>query len=396
MCMLGPIYRLNILQFCATINENYYKMLVAFFLILLHPNEPISEVMSHTGFLFLLPFILFSIPGGILADAFSKRSIIILSRFIECLLILLAALFFFLSSSIGCQILLFLLATTSALFGPSKYGIIPEIHPKNKILAANSLIASFTFFGIILGSTAASFFIDHRNNFVIPLLFSLFLTSVGLLFSFLLPKTPKPKKAFTLPPFIYGEVWIAMREMSKIPHLLPVAFSSAYFLFIGAFIQLNVVDYANAFLSLSPSWGGYLFLLAAIGMSLGAYTSAKWTKGEIHLKMIPLSGFLISISLFLLGILPPHLLSTFLLLLMTGFFGGMFLVPAQAFLLKASPEESRGRNFSTASTLSFSLALLAPLILSLFILHLGWTSKEAFIATSILNALVMVLFSRFL
>lgn len=46
--------------------------------------------------------------------------------------------------------------THSAIVGPSKYGILPEILPLDRLSWGNGLIELFTFLGIILGTTAAT------------------------------------------------------------------------------------------------------------------------------------------------------------------------------------------------------------------------------------------------
>ena len=60
----------------------------------------------------------------------------------------------------GSYAILFLLATQSAIFGPSKYGIVPELVSSEKISKANGLMTSFTFLAIILGTFLASFLIQ--------------------------------------------------------------------------------------------------------------------------------------------------------------------------------------------------------------------------------------------
>ena len=58
---------------------------------------------------------------------------------------------------------LFLMSTQSAFFGPSKYGIIPELVDKISIVHANSIITMFTYIAVIIG-TFSSFFHCRYNK----------------------------------------------------------------------------------------------------------------------------------------------------------------------------------------------------------------------------------------
>ena len=88
------------------------------------------------GALFALPFILFSMSGGFLADRYSKRSVTIGVKVFEIFVMLLALAGLAATQpylTIGC---VFLMAVHSAIFGPSKYGSLPELLPEKSCLGA--------------------------------------------------------------------------------------------------------------------------------------------------------------------------------------------------------------------------------------------------------------------
>lgn len=383
--MISSFQKLNLIQFLAALNENLFKMLVAFFAIFLMGAENASEVMAKTSFLFLIPFLLFSIVGGLFADKYSKKWIVVTTRIMEFCLFLFALLAFTLNSIFGAYILLFLLATVSAIFGPTKYSLIPEFYPKERLLVANSIIAGFTFTAIILGTGAASLLVEVSHyHFYYAILAALIIAALGFAFSLTLPSIKAADPAKKLPVFIYKELFISLHEMSHLPQLLPAAIAFAYFLFIGAFVQLNIVPFSIQILGLSIISGGYLFLLAAIGIAIGALVTSKITS---DLRLIPYSGFAISLCMLLLAIFP-----SMLWLLILGFFGGTFLVPAQNHILEVSPVETRGRNFGTANFMSYCFAILASLALYLLNTVLGLLPETSFIIIALLNAVVMIFF----
>jgi acyl-[acyl-carrier-protein]-phospholipid O-acyltransferase/long-chain-fatty-acid--[acyl-carrier-protein] ligase len=86
-----------------------------------------DRLVLVVGALFSAPFILFSMTGGYLADRFSKRSVTIWTKFFE-MAVMALAIFGLARQSLGLEMAaVFLASTQAALFGPSKYGLLPEL-----------------------------------------------------------------------------------------------------------------------------------------------------------------------------------------------------------------------------------------------------------------------------
>jgi acyl-[acyl-carrier-protein]-phospholipid O-acyltransferase/long-chain-fatty-acid--[acyl-carrier-protein] ligase len=99
-----------------------------------------QRLVLVVGALFSLPFILFSMAGGFLADRYSKRTITIATKLIEIVVIILAT-----AGSARHNLELqmaavFLASTQAALFGPTKYGLLPELLPQEKLSWGNGII----------------------------------------------------------------------------------------------------------------------------------------------------------------------------------------------------------------------------------------------------------------
>src|SRR5262249_24826226 len=115
----------------------------------------IGELVSA---LFSIPFILFSMTGGFLADRYSKRTITIGVKIFEIFVMLFAlGGFIWVQKQFNltttpswktCWPLLtcvFLMGTHSAFFGPSKYGSLPELLPERKLSWGNGVLELGTF-----------------------------------------------------------------------------------------------------------------------------------------------------------------------------------------------------------------------------------------------------------
>ena len=150
------LFFLNLTQFLGVINDNLFKFLVVFLFIDLRGVSQSSEILFWTGSLYVLPFLICSSGAGIIADRYSKQKIIVILKLAEILIALFGVLAIFFQNEFFCYFLLFLLAAQSALFGPPKYSIIPEIVERKKITKANSIISAFTYLGVIVGTFLAS------------------------------------------------------------------------------------------------------------------------------------------------------------------------------------------------------------------------------------------------
>src|SRR3990167_90316 len=210
---MKPLFKLNLIQFFDAINENYTKTLIAFFLITLHANQNPGAILTKTSGLFLVPFLLFSNVGGILADKFSKSRVILFTRYAELFLLLAVSFSLFYDRTSILLTLIFLVATVSALFGPTKYSIIAEIHPISQILTANSLIAAYTFFGIILGTGLVSLSLEFlKNHFFLASFVPVFLVCFQIAFSHALPKTAPRSPERSLSVFVFREIGTSLAD----------------------------------------------------------------------------------------------------------------------------------------------------------------------------------------
>ena len=123
-------------------------------------NRLVSVVMV----LFSLPFILFSMSGGYLADRYSKRSVTIGTKVMEIGSMLIVTIGLALHSLPIELTGLALVATQAALFGPSKYGLLPELLPEKRLSWGNGVIELGTFLAIITGTVIGGVLADRFHG----------------------------------------------------------------------------------------------------------------------------------------------------------------------------------------------------------------------------------------
>jgi len=342
-------------QFQGAFNENGLKNLVVFIILATIAHQGSRDrLVLIVGTLFSLPFILFSMTGGFLADRYSKRTVTIWTKFIEIAVMLLAIV------GLGRQDLhlemaaVFLASTQAALFGPSKYGLLPELLPESKLSWGNGVIELGTFLAVIAGGVSGAFLAEtfHGRQIWSGLIF-LTLSLFGLAFSLGISQVPAadPTKTFRANPL--GDLWQQLKLVRKDRVLWLAVLGSTYFWFLGALLTANIVFYGSDVLHTTSTRTGILQAAVAIGIGLGSLAAGYLSSGKVEYGLIPLG----SVGMTVFGILlSAHNLSfnhVLVLLSGLGFAAGFFAVPVNALIQHRPAEKDKGGVIAAANLLSF-------------------------------------------
>ncbi|PWU15273.1 MAG: hypothetical protein C5B45_02955 [Chlamydiae bacterium] len=386
---------LNVAQALGVVNDNIFKFTMVFLLIEVLGAAEASSILSATGAIYVIPFLLFSSYAGILADRLSKQKLLVFMKGVEVLVMGIAILAFATRVPWLCYGLLFILAIHSAVMSPSKYGMIPELVSQHVVPRANGLITSTSYLAIIFGTFLASFLTETTHSQFTWVACICFMIAIGGFLAALgIKKTPEQAKKIKAHPFFLKEIYYTLRIASLTPHLVTAIFSSAFFLFVGAFTQLNVIPFAIQTLHLSEIAGGYLFLVSALGIALGAFLAGKLARYKTALGLSCVACLGIAINFLFLSIttsLPLVIIS----LVLIGAFGGLFAVPFDTFIQLNSKDERRGQMIAAANFFSFTGVFIASLLLYVFSQFLELSSANGFAAVAALTLLVfLILISR--
>lgn len=385
------IYFLNLTQFLGALNDNIVKYLIVFFLIQVQGISNTNTILLWVGVIYVTPFLIFSPLAGRLADLFSKQRLIVLLKVSEVFITFFGFFTFFWSNTIACYIFLFLLSIHSSIFSPAKYSIIPELVPTSSIPKANGIISAFTYLAIILGTFLASFITQITEyNFILCALIPLIIAVLGLIASVKISLTHSCKQCDkkTFRSLFFSEIYKTLQMCRKKEQLISVMLSNAFFLFIGAFFQLNIIPFSIQSLRLSSVGGGYLFLVTALGIALGAFIAGKFLQNQIEIGLSYLALFALSIFCIILPFAIFSYVFIVILLFLIGFSGGLFIVPLDSFIQTHSPEEHLGKVAASLNFLSFFGVFIAPILLYFFNNSLGFTAANSFLIIGVIIAVI--------
>ncbi|MGH2613494.1 MAG: MFS transporter, partial [Rhabdochlamydiaceae bacterium] len=216
------------------------------------------------------------------------------------------------------------------------------------------------------------------RNFVLVAAFGFLIAFIGFISTFGIRRTPA-QQSNKKPNWLFiTEIMETLKFCRTRKHLLVAMCGSAYFLFIGAFAQLNIIPFAIYSLNLTDIAGGYLFLCTAIGIAIGAFIGGRVSKQRVELGLSCFAGLFIAAFLFLLACFSSDLFTVISLLIFLGVCGGLFIVPFDSFVQLYSPNEKRGQIIGANNFLSFCGVLVASLALFLFSDVLGLSPAAGF------------------
>jgi acyl-[acyl-carrier-protein]-phospholipid O-acyltransferase/long-chain-fatty-acid--[acyl-carrier-protein] ligase len=139
-------------QFFAAFSDNVLKNALVFLILFKLGGTHAAVLITLAGAIFILPFFFMSGLGGELADRFDKAKVAQRLKLTELAVSCLAVAGFGLHSLPILFVALFLFGVISALFGPIKYGILPDHLARSELPAGNALIEGATFMAILLGT----------------------------------------------------------------------------------------------------------------------------------------------------------------------------------------------------------------------------------------------------
>ncbi len=379
---------LNATQFFGALNDNVFKLLVIFFLVD-HLGFDRSSTIGLAAIVFVVPFLLFSHAAGVLADRYSKQQIIFYAKVSETVLMVIGLVAILLASPSMLYALLFLMCTQSAFFGPSKYGIIPELVKTEELSRANSFLIGLSYLAIIIGTFVPSLFLVtvFQDSFIGLASVCIGISALGLAASCRIEKTApvgSTQQKFT--PLFVVEIFKTLLGLRKDRYLFATLLSVAYFLFLGAFIQQNLLLLGPEVFGWDTTTSGYLFPIAAIGIALGALISGRLSGRCIEFGLVPMGTLGLTLSCLFLSGETDSLPSVLTLVFFVGISAGLFIVPLQSFVQQRSPRDRLGEILACMNFLNFLGVALAAVLFLWFTKGLGLTARGCFIINGVMTA----------
>jgi acyl-[acyl-carrier-protein]-phospholipid O-acyltransferase/long-chain-fatty-acid--[acyl-carrier-protein] ligase len=368
-CLMGT-------QFQNAFSDNALKQLII--LVLLASAVGAAEedrLVSMVTAVFSAPFILFAMLGGWLADRNSKQRVMVGVKVAEMGIMAFAALALALPGLPLKLCAIFLMGCHSAIFAPSKYGILPEILPHEKLSWGNGILELLTFLGVILGTVAAGIFSDvfkGREWIAGPVLVAI--AFGGWILSHWITHVPAADPTCPVRINPVTDLWRQLRVMKQDRDLWRACWGNTGFYFISALVMMNVVVFGKSVLNLTGFQNSMMNVALALGIGVGSVVAGYASRGHIEYRLVPIGALGLALSTVPMG-MEGVTADTFRICMATlGFSAGLFIVPVVSVIQHRPSPESKGAVQGTVSSLSFIGIMAAA--------GVQWVARETFHITS--------------
>jgi MFS family permease len=367
---------LAVTQFLGAFNDNVFKQLILLLATptLLELEQGNGEdLQSEAQYVFAGAFLLFSGVAGFLADRFSKRPVIILAKVAEIVVMALGMIGFWYYGLIGVAgmfIVLFLMGTQSAFFGPAKYGILPEMIRPTDLPRANGIFLMLTFLAIIFGFVTAGGLLHllGEERVWIASFVCVAIAVVGTCTSLWVRRVPPAKPDLQH----HWSSWTVARDTLDMlrgdRQLVWAVVVVAIFWMVGGIVLQTVNALGKSQLGLDDWHTSLMTASIGVGIAFGCLLGGYLSRDRVNRRVVTVGAFGLVIALILMA-LPGgpgrHLLGfigSIPTLIVMGLFTGMFIVPVQVMLQSRPPREEKGRMIATMNQCSWIGIILGALL----------------------------------
>jgi acyl-[acyl-carrier-protein]-phospholipid O-acyltransferase/long-chain-fatty-acid--[acyl-carrier-protein] ligase len=398
-------------QFFSAFSDNFLKNSLVF-LILFHIGGSQGDALiTLAAAVFIAPYFFLSALGGQLADRYDKAVVARRLKFAEIGIALIAVLGFALHSVYVLFLALFLFGVIASLFGPIKYGILPDHLERSELPAGNALVEGATFIAILLGTIvgglAAKDGGDPTKFATLMILFSLLCWGSSLL----IPRTGQAAPDLVVQKNILVSTGGLLKFLREDPRLLWGGVVTSWFWLVGA-VALSLLPplVKNVF-------GGdeevvtTCLAVFSISIAIGSGLAAWLAAGRIILLPTVIGGFLLGVFAIDLGwstwgaapianftgfwALFGSLRGIRLAVDLAGLAiaGGLFIVPVFSAVQAWAGADRRARVVAAVNVLNAAFMTASALIVALLQMA-GMTTSQLFVALGACSLLVAVAIGR--
>lgn len=340
-------------QFASGLADNALLILgIAFLMEQGYPGwwAPLLKFFFTLSYVFLAPLM------GPLADAFSK------AKLMACMNALKVVGVAFIFTSFHPMLAFAIVGMAASAYAPAKYGLVTETVASELLVKANGWLEVTVVMSVILGTACGGLLVAAKNfewmsvfnqafidtftlpvqtQYAGPLISLIIIYLVAALLNFGIPHIDVHYEQQSRNPIAMIKNFLeSNRILWKDPEGKLSLAVTTLFWGIGAVVQFAVLLWAKEALDMPLEKASLLQAIVALGVILGAGIAGHWIALHHAFKVMPL-GIWLGLSLPALAF-TTSLWIAIPLMLITGFAGGMLMVPMNAVL------QSRGFTLLTA------------------------------------------------
>jgi MFS family permease len=373
---------------------------------------------------FVLSYVLLAAFVGAFADSRPKGNVMFITNTIKF---------------VGCAVMLFgshpllsyaIVGLGAAAYSPAKYGILTELLPPERLVAANGWIEGLTVGSIILGTVLGGVLISagvssRLLGLDLPLietgidtpaeaaiLIIMMIYIIAALINLKIPDTgaryvaQKTNPIALITDFAHCFRTLWNDRLGQISLAVTTLFWGA-----GATLQFIVLKWAEVALNMSLSQGAILQAISAVGVAGGAIWAASRIPLKQSLKVLPYGvamGLVVCVmAIYHIDMIPPvvllefgnhqltlNLIPPYALLILVGWLAGYFVVPMNALLQHRGHVLLSAGHSIAVQNFNENLSVLSMLMLYALLIWLDVPITYVIIGFGLSVSIIMILIMR--
>jgi MFS transporter, LPLT family, lysophospholipid transporter len=419
--MNRSFYTIMAAQFFSSLADN--ALLIAAIALLIQLDAP-DWMTPLLKLFFVLSYVLLAAFVGAFADSRPKGNVMFITNTIKF---------------VGCAVMLFgshpllsyaIVGLGAAAYSPAKYGILTELLPPERLVAANGWIEGLTVGSIILGTVLGGVLISagvssRLLGLDLPLietgidtpaeaaiLIIMMIYIIAALINLKIPDTgaryvaQKTNPIALITDFAHCFRTLWNDRLGQISLAVTTLFWGA-----GATLQFIVLKWAEVALNMSLSQGAILQAISAVGVAGGAIWAASRIPLKQSLKVLPYGvamGLVVCVmAIYHIDMIPPvvllefgnhqltlNLIPPYALLILVGWLAGYFVVPMNALLQHRGHVLLSAGHSIAVQNFNENLSVLSMLMLYALLIWLDVPITYVIIGFGLSVSIIMILIMR--
>jgi acyl-[acyl-carrier-protein]-phospholipid O-acyltransferase/long-chain-fatty-acid--[acyl-carrier-protein] ligase len=398
-------------QFFAAFGDNFLKTALVFVILFQVSGDNSAVLITLAGATLIAPFFFLSGLGGELADRYDKAWVAQRIKLTEIGAAMLGVAGFAFHSLTLLFLAVFVFGTLASLFGPIKYGILPDHLARRELPAGNALIEGGTFLAILLGTITAGLAARGTSN---PIHFAWLMIVTALaswISSLYIPSTGQGAPGLVINRNLFVSTAALIKDVRTDPRLWWGAIVVSWFWLVGSLVLSLLPPLVTFNIGGSEAVVTAFLTIFSVSVALGSGLAAWLSAGRIVLLPTLVAAVLLGLFSLDLGwtvsaVVPatsplgiadyfasPHSLHIAFDLAGLAIAGGLFIVPTFSAVQAWAGADHRARVVAAVNVLNAAFMVAGALILAL-LQKAGLGVPVLFALVGVANLAVAVVIGR--
>src|SRR5215472_6509516 len=369
-------------QFFAAFGDNFLKTALVFVILYEVAGANSAALISLAGATLIAPFFLLSGLGGELADRYDKAFVAQRIKLTEIGAAVVAVAGFAFHSLALLFLAVAMFGTLASLFGPIKYGILPDLLERRELPSGNALIEGGTFLAILIGTIVSGIAANGNSN---PLHFAWLMILTALaswLASLLIPKSGEGAPDLAINRNVLVSTKSLIKQLRADPRLWWGALVASWFWLVGALILSLLPPLVSFTIGGSEEVVTLFLTIFSIAVAIGSGLAAWLAAGRIVLLRTLVAAVLLGLFSLDLGWTASAIVPAQTTLSLGAFFasryslhiaidlaglaiaGGLFIVPVFTAIQVWAGADRRARVVAAVNVLNAAFMVAGAIILA--------------------------------